>query len=441
MANDALDFGPSNSSRRFTCSGPATGAGDWCIGFWARDSRIAGSNFDYAVSRGTLGAVNSLQIFVGQAGSGNNGQIGVRARGAAGTEFNETTSTVFTASGNDLLIVVQKRSTAIEIYAVVEDATVSSPLLTSTTNVPGEISAGTWYLGARSDLNTSRFWQNPFGEFFALIGDSLSAAEVETLAAGAHITVVRATRAVDLRFRGNNATESDLSGNGVDATRAGTGYTLVNEFFPDASTTVVTADSELRWNILQAVQKDSTLQWNILSAIQLDLTLDWSVLNAVVADSELHWDLLEVVTQDTDLRYSIIQSIFKDLELRWDADGSISTVLSEISFQWDVVAQIAKSLNVQWDILNSIDADSDFRWNLLQEAAKDLTVRWDVQQAIDAGMTLQWNVIGVVDGDLMLRWSIQSETQVPDIITGTITVNSTTGKVATLSATPVVTVN
>jgi hypothetical protein len=244
VANDALDFGPSNTTRHFTCSGPATGAGDLCVGFWARDTRITGANFDYAVSRGTLGAVNSLQIFLGQASSGNNGQIGVRARGAAGTEFNQTTGTIFTGSGNDILIVVQKRGTAMEIYGVVQGATVTAPNLSSTTNVPGEISAGTWYLGARSDLNTSRFWQNPFGEFFVLIGDSLSAAEVEDLAAGVHITAIRATRAIDLRFRGNNATETDLSGNGRNATRVGTGYTLVNEFFPDSDGVNINAEIE-----------------------------------------------------------------------------------------------------------------------------------------------------------------------------------------------------
>lgn len=237
MANDALDFGPSNTTRHFTMTGPelGTAGAEWCVGFWMKDTRITGSDYDYGVGRNTLGANNSFQIFIGQSGTANPGQVGVRALGSSGTEFNQNTGTILSGSGNDFLIVAQKRSTNMEIYVVQEGTSVGSPTLSSGTDVPNTISSGTWYLGARSDLSSARFWQNPFGEFFVLTGDSLTAAQVTTLAAGQHINAVKSTRAVDLRFRGNNATELDQSGNGRDATRVGTGYTLVNEFFPNTS--------------------------------------------------------------------------------------------------------------------------------------------------------------------------------------------------------------
>ncbi|MEO8296351.1 MAG: hypothetical protein ABI574_00945 [Burkholderiales bacterium] len=246
MALDALDFGVSNASRYFTFTGPGLPAGDWTIGFWTRRTTDAGSGFQYMVSRGTLGGNNSLQVFTGEASAGNNGDVILRALGSSGTEFNDGPVAVLPlATTTDKLVVVQRRSSQIEVYCVSEGATVSAPNGTYTTNVPNAISSGTWYIGGRSDLDATRFWEAPLGEFFILTSDSLTAAEVQTLAAGVHIDAIRSgasAPAVDLRFRGNNATESDLSGNSRNATRNGTtGYALVTEFFPNTlAPTIVT---------------------------------------------------------------------------------------------------------------------------------------------------------------------------------------------------------
>lgn len=246
MADDALDFGSGNSSRYYAFSGPTLPDADWCVGCWVRmpNGMNTSADFQYLISAGTIGAANSFHIFFGD--SSNQGQVLLRGRGAAGTEWNWGFETAIGSAPNYIdttnrLMIVQRRGSAIEGYWVAKGAAVAGP--NSTTGLAGNttISPATWNFGRRPDGNATRYFGNVAGELFMLSGDSLNAAEVEALAAGVHIDAVRTTRLLDLRFRGSNAVEQDLSGNDYDATRNGAGWALVEEFFPDADAPLIQA--------------------------------------------------------------------------------------------------------------------------------------------------------------------------------------------------------
>jgi hypothetical protein len=230
--SNALDFGASNTTRYYSLTGPSLET-EWGIWFWTRRVRTGNNQYGYAISKGNLAADDSFHVIVG--GTLTSGAVSFRAKGASGIELNiSAASAPIPVGSTDYLIGVQKRAGAIELYVVAEGSTVTAPTLTASTDVPTSIASGTWLIGARGDLSTARFWENPLGELTVLTGRSLSPSQVQAVAAGARVNAVETTRELELRFRDSTATEADLSGNNYTATRAGTGYTLVGEFFSDS---------------------------------------------------------------------------------------------------------------------------------------------------------------------------------------------------------------
>ncbi len=379
MANTTIDFGAANASRYYTLNGPALPNADWCIGGWIRRDRANASGYQTLVSinSGSFGN-DRVSLFHG----GSYFVAVAIAQDGAG----HVSPTLFGEYAEDSLnhlIVLQRRGSNLEIYTVAKGATASAPNDSGAHAFTTGIAAATWNIGRRED--DAAYNTQPFGEVFCLLNDSLTAAEVSTLAAGAHITAVRASPEIDLRFRTSNDPEPDLSGNGYDADQFGTGWTTATEFFPDgAATTVVTADS----------------------------TLEWSILQLISSDIDARWSVLQNVNADADLRWSVLQNIHRDLELRWNSDGTVTTINADLSLQWSIISAIQHSLQLDWDI----------------------------RQAVAAGATLQWSVIGLVERSLMLRWSIQSDLQFPDI-SGTITIDSATPRITIATASPIITIH
>ncbi|MGA0610101.1 hypothetical protein [Caldimonas sp. KR1-144] len=237
----ALSFGADNGggTRYFTAPLPALVDGNWALLCWIRAVDFTGSGFQYALSMGTLGGANSLHVFTPEASQASGNTWTLRALGSTGTEVNfgiGGAGVEFPNDGVDRLCVIQRVGTSLQIYVVPEGSTVASGGISgSTTWTTGAITAGTLNIGRRADGAADRGWQNPLGQIALLLNDSLTTDEINTLATGKPITAVRATTAMDLRFRTDNATEPDLSGNGRNATRVGTGFTVVTDFFADTT--------------------------------------------------------------------------------------------------------------------------------------------------------------------------------------------------------------
>ena len=316
MTATTIDFGVGNAERYYSINAaPALPNADWCIGYWRRRDRTENSGYSAQFVANNYG--DRVSNYIGLVVGNLHFRAVVLVADASGNK-SPIIAALYDDTTDNYLTVLQRRGSNLELYAPSLGATVTGPDDSAAHGLSAGISGTGWYIGA--DNYIDNFVDNPFGEFFTLLNDSLSVAEITTLAAGAHITAVRASPAIDLRFRTNNNPEPDLSGNGYHATQHGTGWTTAAEFFPDGENiTEVTSDSDLRWSILQSI----------------------------AADSELRWSLLQQINADSELQWSVLKSIAHDLELRWNNDGSVTTVTSDITLQWSIIAAIAQSLTPQ----------------------------------------------------------------------------------------------
>jgi len=242
LPSTALNFGADNNSRYFDVDVATTSLvlpdADWCVGMWVRmpEGLLTTMDYQYIFSAGTIGTSNSFHIFFGE--TSNFREIIVRYNGITGTEVNQLVyagvGDVTTGIDNtDHLLVIQRIGTTTYGYWIPEGDTVSGADNSFSNNANTANTFPTLNIGRRPDGNTTRYFGNTVGEVFILTNDSLSNTDLTTLAEGKHITIVRSDAELDLRFRGDNATEVDLSDNGFDGTRTGTGYNLLAEFFPD----------------------------------------------------------------------------------------------------------------------------------------------------------------------------------------------------------------
>ena len=294
MANDALDYGTDNNSRYYAVDVSTTSLvlpdGDWCVGMWIRlpNGLLTTMDYQYVFSAGTIGASNSFHVFFGESSSFND--VVVRFNGAAGTEVNQN---VATGVGNattgintdDHLMVIQRVGTTIYTYWILEGATVSAATNSFSNNSNTTNTFPSLNIGRRPDGNSTRYFGNVVGEVFILTSDSLTNSELTTLAAGAHIDAVRASPYLDLRFRGSNATETDQSGNGYDGTRNGTGWTLVNEFFPDSAGTDISATTDAL--VLTESAATITFDVEVLATVDVLLLVEQAATITTTTDTQV----------------------------------------------------------------------------------------------------------------------------------------------------------
>lgn len=168
-------------------------------------------------------------------------RVSASTSGTASTQYISFAHGI-TFDGSDYLIVLQRRSGVIEAYCVKKGDTASAPDGTATITgspVPGTIpaSSGSGMFIGINYYNFSDGWINPLGELAIVLNDSLSAAEVTTLAAGARPTSsnIGTNPTVLLPFRTvDAATETNLGTGGAtyNATKVGSTFTTgVADFF------------------------------------------------------------------------------------------------------------------------------------------------------------------------------------------------------------------
>lgn len=235
MANTSLNFGTGNddtSDRRYTFPCPNFPNSDWAVAFWFRHEN-AWTDRDFVLSMGGAGENNSFQLSV----QSENSVFWSLASDGTGPGIQVFGGEIL--EDVDYLFVTQRRGANIEVYVVAKESTASGVTFSVAHAYTAGITGDVCHIGASSSLSgTSRF-QNPLGEVSIVTTGSLTLAQVNTLAAGAHITEV-ATPVVDLRLRESNATETNLGSGGAthNATRFGTGWTTSTEFFPDLAPTL-----------------------------------------------------------------------------------------------------------------------------------------------------------------------------------------------------------
>lgn len=233
MANTTVTWGAANDQRYYSLAGFTLPNADWCIGCWFRPAALDSNNV--LIGGGDRNLSNSIALEIRSGGdigfnviSGNN----------ESTILDPFIIDWATEGSTNYLAVMQRRGANLQAFVYAKGSTISSAKMQAAHGQTATCAPATIWIGGNSlldDPDLERLWNGPMGEVFVLLNDSLSNTELTTLCAGAHITAVRATRALDLRFRTVSTTEPDLSGNGRDATQVGTGWDTATEFFADGT--------------------------------------------------------------------------------------------------------------------------------------------------------------------------------------------------------------
>lgn len=233
------------SRRYYRAPLPSFPNADWCIGVWFRATRNTDGTTSFPSFVDHTSDVASNPGYKITMVSATN--LEYKARVDASTSGTASTHTIsfahgITFDGSDYLLILQRRSGVLQAYCVKEGATASAPNGTATitgTPLPGTIpaSGGSGAFIGINNFNFADGMINPMGEFFVVLNDSLSAAEVTTLAAGARPSAanIGTDPTVMLPFRTvDAATETNLGSGGAthNATKFGSTFTTgLADFF------------------------------------------------------------------------------------------------------------------------------------------------------------------------------------------------------------------
>lgn len=199
-------------------------------------------------------------------------------------------------------------------------------------------------------------------------------------------------------------------------------------------------DQTLEWNILKSINKDQTIEWSILKALSLDKTFQWSILQSASKDSTIEWNILKALAKDSTLEWSVLKALAIDKAFDWALLGGVS---KDLTAEWSIIKAISRDLELRWDAdgtVTTINKDFTVQWSILKSLSKDYSLRWNINSGIAKDVTIEWSVVGVVNKQLTLRWSILSESQFPTI-DGLLTIESKTGRITVKSIDPIISIH
>lgn len=213
-------FGDENSSKYYTIAAHSSlylPDADWAFGFWTRVEDNSGTAFQYLISNGGLGAASSINIYLSE----TDDTWSYRTEDDTGHDTFADDADVATGADNrDRLIVIQRETDDINIYFCEANRLPSLVNSVSEPDYAANTLAGTWYIGTRSDLSSTRFYESWFGGFWKA-DTSLSQEQIAAIARGVYPPdVIGANIKAYLAFSSADATVADEVGSN-DATRVG----------------------------------------------------------------------------------------------------------------------------------------------------------------------------------------------------------------------------
>lgn len=213
----AINLGNPNSSRYYLVSDSSDLTlpnGDWGIAALVRPTLASTTFPKYLFSTNALGVANSLNVFIG----GGDGKFAA--------QYNATSiwpDPVALSAGSDYIVYVIRLGTQMFVgHSLLGSGSVSD---SGGLDIPGSSSnGGNWYIGARTDLNTDRFWRGHI-EWLAFSNNAaFRATDIIDISNGAPVMQVIGNRLTRLwHWQTATSTERDLI-TGQTATRNGTGW-------------------------------------------------------------------------------------------------------------------------------------------------------------------------------------------------------------------------
>jgi hypothetical protein len=231
----ALDWGASNTTRYYTYTGPAVTNNIFTYTCWIRNARDMGAAYEatWLVGNGNT-ANGGFTVQLGDFGFQlHRIQLWGKTQNASGIQWAEYGSDISDVDGKDWFLAYTCDNSLHRLY-VVEKGTIAPTGINGGSMQGGTgYAAGTWQYGVIG-YNSDSYSQRPMGEF-AYYNVTLTQDQITALASGIPANTV-ATPIIWHRFRnGDQATEPNLGSGGAtyDATRAGTGWATVSDFWID----------------------------------------------------------------------------------------------------------------------------------------------------------------------------------------------------------------
>jgi len=200
---------------------------DWFIYLWTRVDDNTGTLFQYIFSNNNFSAANSLNIFLSETSEATRPDI---------WNFNTQTLAGFatTSTGGDglnRLLVLQREGSRLKLYFCVPHGTPS--LEADFAYSDGAIDGGVWNIGRRVDGNTSRYYEEHFGD--VVKGNrKLTLKDIRLLGQGHKPTDVIPKAAIDVWFDFRHAGKFVVDKiNGHVATRQGSGLLTSRHMYAD----------------------------------------------------------------------------------------------------------------------------------------------------------------------------------------------------------------
>lgn len=225
----ALEFGDgagNNSDSYYNGAAPALGNNDWSMGCWIRMNHAPSGIYPGLISHtNDSGSAEGYEIYLSS--SGFSGQTW--GNGASGSAYVSLAWTSYT--GQNVFVVLQRRSGNLELYVAQQGATKSAPDSTVSFTGTTIVAPTNLLIGQLSFL--TNWFTNPLGEVFLYDTRSFSAAEVTRIAAGVRVSVV-ANPLILLPMRtGAIATQVNIGSGGAtyNAAKVGTNFVNTPDFF------------------------------------------------------------------------------------------------------------------------------------------------------------------------------------------------------------------
>lgn len=215
--------------------------GPWCVGFIYKIADNTGTAFQYIISTNTGGlAANSFSVYMPEDSyttTNLRGKVIYVARDAENDQFSggDHQASIPANGGDDTWRVYIAQRTAGGNFQAWE-----APILGSASmhfsqapsgNPVNAIDGNILEIGRRADSDAARYYGGDIYRFFK--GNfELSQSEIEQYAAGTAITTIKSTGvSVYLEMESADATLTDATGNGNDATRFGSPTTIASPSF------------------------------------------------------------------------------------------------------------------------------------------------------------------------------------------------------------------
>ncbi|TVO70893.1 LamG domain-containing protein [Sedimenticola selenatireducens] len=210
----------------------------------------------------------------------------------------------------------------------------------------------------------------------------------------------------------DHATRWDIL-NAVD-TDLQTAWHLLNKVTKDEFTSwdilqQLSKDVNISWDIIAAlfhITSDMNMRWNIINAVQKDVQTAWQLLNSVIKSQSFSWHLLNAMTKDVQTDWHILESVERDVAITWDVDSSLTAVTKDIDLRYNILQAITTSFDSQWNLLEAVTQDQDIRFDIANAVVTALGAGWNIVNGVATDLPLRWNSLELMQNSLTLTWSV-----------------------------------